>query len=100
MDTIIDKENAKITLVIDEPLNAQHLEELQQKVDELPLGLGTVVTLDCSGMDYICSSGLRIFLGFQKKATSVGTKLIVKGLQPLVKSVFDMTGFTNIFTFE
>lgn len=100
MDTIIDKENACITLVIDEPLNAMHLSDLQTRFDELPLGLGTTIILDCAGMDYICSSGLRIFLTMQKKATSVGAKLIIRKLQPMVMNVFTMTGFNGLFTIE
>lgn len=100
MDKIIDKEKGVITLVIDEPLNAQHLGDLQNQFEQLPLGLGTTVVLDCEGMDYICSSGLRIFLALQKKAVEVGAKLIIRKLQPMVQNVFDMTGFSNLFTFE
>lgn len=100
MDTIIDKENGVITIVIDEPLNAQHLDELSQRFEELPLGLGTKLVLDCEKMDYICSSGLRIFLTMQKKATAVGTKLIIRKLQPMVMNVFTITGFNNLFVFE
>lgn len=100
MDTILDKEKGIITLVIDEPLNAQLLNELQQNFEELNLGFGSTVIIDCEGMSYISSSGLRVFLTMQKKATSVGAKLIIRKLQPIVKNVFNMTGFDNIFVFE
>lgn len=100
MDKILDKSTATITIVIDEPLNAQHLQELQDQVAEITLGFGTKLILDCTNMDYICSSGLRIFLGILKQAESVGATLIVRGVQPLVRNVFDMTGFTSMFQFE
>ena len=56
--------------------------------------------MDCTQMSYICSSGLRIFLAMHKDVTQRGSKLIIRGLQPLVKNVFDMTGFTPIFNIE
>jgi anti-anti-sigma factor len=51
-------------------------------------------------MSYICSSGLRVFLQMHKDVTAAGGKLIIKGLQPLVKNVFNMTGFSNVFNLE
>lgn len=100
MDVICNKDNSTVTITIDEPLNAKHLSDLQEKVKEVHLGFGSHLILDCSGMDYICSSGLREFLGMAKQAKEVGADMKIKGLQPLVKNVFDMTGFTQLFTFE
>jgi anti-anti-sigma factor len=51
-------------------------------------------------MDYICSSGLRVFLSTYKKIAQEGGKLIIRNLQPLVKNVFDMSGFSQIFNIE
>lgn len=100
MDTILDKQTGTITIVIDDPLDATHLKDLQDEVDQLTIGFGTKLVFDCTGMDYICSSGLRIFLAMQKKVSAAGAELKIKGLQPLVKNVFDMTGFTPLFTIE
>ncbi len=100
MDVISNKETSTITITIDEPLNAKHLEKLQEKVKEVHLGFGSHLVLDCSGMEYICSSGLREFLGMAKQAKEVGADMTIKGLQPLVRNVFDMTGFAQLFTIE
>ena len=100
MDTLLNKDTGTITIVVDEPLNALHLKELQDEVDSLTLGFGTKLIFDCAGMDYICSSGLRIFLGMQKKASAAGTELKILHLQPNVKNVFDMTGFSSLFSIE
>ena len=100
MDTLLNKDTGTITIVIDEPLNALHLKELQDEVDSLTLGFGTKLIFDCAGMDYICSSGLRIFLTMQKTAKEAGTELRIRNLQPNVKNVFDMTGFTALFAIE
>lgn len=54
------------------------------------------VMLDCNDMDYISSSGLRVFLQAHKSITSNGGSFSVCKLVPQVKSIFDMTGFSKI----
>lgn len=88
------------TIYIDGPLDAIHLDEVKEKLKEADAHLGDIITLDCTDMSYICSSGLRVFLQMHKDVTEAGGKLIIKGLQPLIKDVFDMTGFGHIFNFE
>lgn len=89
-----------ITIYIDGPLDALHLKDLQDKVDSLENVEGQLVILECAEMTYICSSGLRIFLAMHKDVTARNGKLIIRNLQPLVKNVFDMTGFTQILNIE
>ena len=58
--------------------------------------MGTL-TLDCSGLEYVSSAGLRVLLSTQKKMP-VGMKLI--NVCELVMEVFEMTGFADILTIE
>jgi anti-anti-sigma factor len=51
-------------------------------------------------MTYICSSGLRVFLTLNKNIVAKGGKLVIRNLEPLVKGVFDMSGFSQIFNIE
>lgn len=88
------------TIYIDGPLDAIHLEEIKDDLAEVKTCLGDVIVLDCTSMSYICSSGLRVFLQMHKDVAAAGGKLVIKGLQPLVKNVFDMTGFSQIFNYE
>ena len=53
---------------------------------------GTVI-LDCTQLEYISSSGLRLFL-------SKGGKVIVKAINNEIRSVFMMTGFLNLFEIQ
>ena len=89
-----------MTVYIDGPLDAQHLGEVEEKMKELEINLGDLVVLDCTDMTYICSSGLRSFLTMHKITTQKGSKLVIRGLQPLVKKVFDISGFSQIFNLE
>lgn len=58
--------------------------------------MGTL-TLDCAGLEYVSSAGLRVLLAAQKKMP-VGMKL--KNVCELVMEVFEMTGFADILTIE
>ena len=55
------------------------------------------ITLDCTKLDYISSSGLRLFLSLRKEAASKGGKVIIMNINDEIKKVFMMTGFYNLF---
>jgi stage II sporulation protein AA (anti-sigma F factor antagonist) len=52
---------------------------------------------DCSGLNYISSSGLRVFLIAQKRTMSLNGKLHLCNLQPAIREIFDISGFSTIF---
>ena len=61
------------------------------------------LVLDCSGLDYISSAGLRLLLIIQKRMASkkgifrlVNTKKEVRE----IFDIFDLTGFSSILTIE
>lgn len=47
-------------------------------------------------MEYISSSGLRVFLKLKKYVLAQNERLEVSELQPMVKGVFEMTGFDKL----
>jgi len=53
--------------------------------------------LNCSGMDYISSSGLRVFLVTQKKVIPLKGKLYLSNMQPAIQDIFRISGFSNLF---
>ncbi|MBO7510575.1 MAG: STAS domain-containing protein [Bacteroidales bacterium] len=54
------------------------------------------IELDCSGLEYTSSQGLRVFLMLQKAVQGRGGKMVLTHMQTQVKEVFDITGFSNI----
>jgi len=56
--------------------------------------------LDCSELEYISSSGLRIFLSIRKEAAANGSKVIVRNINADIRQVFVMTGFISLFDIE
>ncbi len=56
------------------------------------------IVVDCDGLEYISSSGLRVFLVAQKKMMSTSGVLKLSGLQPPIQEIFDISGFSQIFS--
>lgn len=61
---------------------------------------GKDIIIDCKELEYIASSGLRLLLGILKKAQDVGSHVVLKNVNDVVKDVLDLTGFVSIFDFE
>ena len=51
-------------------------------------------------MEYISSSGLRIFLSVRKEAVAHGSKVIVRNINADIRQVFMMTGFVSLFEIQ
>ena len=61
---------------------------------------GHDIVLDCTKLDYISSSGLRLFLSLLKVAKPKGSHVFITGMNDNLRQVFAMTGFTNLFEFK
>ena len=55
------------------------------------------LVIDLVGVDYVSSAGLRVLLSSQKRMAGKSMKIV--NAKPAVKEVFDITGFSDIFTF-
>lgn len=58
------------------------------------------IVLDCTDLQYISSSGLRIFLSVRKEAAAHGSKVIVRNINSDIRQVFVMTGFVSLFEIQ
>ena len=58
------------------------------------------VIFDLDGLNYISSSGLRIFVAALKKIRAQGGTLTLRHVGEQVREVLDMTGFAQIFNLE
>ncbi len=94
--TLPDSTVAELVGRLDTPASleiAPAFESLYEKAS------GTVV-IDCSKLEYISSSGLRLFLTLRKSASDKGGRVIVRSICPEIRNVFMMTGFLNLFQIE
>ncbi|MCK9220786.1 MAG: STAS domain-containing protein [Bacteroidales bacterium] len=70
---------------------------LEKKLMDLIDNQQTHILVECSKMDYVSSSGLRILLMALKKITLAKGKFVLCGLQENIREIFEISGFTNIF---
>ncbi len=58
------------------------------------------IILDCNDLEFISSSGLRLFLTLRKATTEKGGKVRIIGINKDIRQVFAITGFSSLFEFE
>lgn len=93
---IIEKDQALVAELagrLDTAVSQEVASRLQPMIDNADRTL----ILDCKDLEYISSSGLRIFLTIRKAAAAKGGKVIVKDISTEIRQVFMMTGFLNLF---
>ena len=97
MEMSIHQENGSITVKLAGRLDTPAAQEIAQEMGALVDEAAEVIVLDCSELDYISSSGLRLFLVLRKSAAEKGGKVIVQNISDSIRNVFMMTGFLNLF---
>lgn len=97
MEMSIHRENGSITVKLAGRLDTPAAQEIAQEMGALVDEAAEVIVLDCSELDYISSSGLRLFLVLRKSAAEKGGKVIVQNISDSIRNVFMMTGFLNLF---
>lgn len=100
MEVNITKENGMVVAAFVGRLDTPASQEIAPQVEQLLGEVAGTVVLDCSKLEYISSSGLRIFLSLRKAAGEKGGKVIVKNISNEIRTVFMMTGFLNLFEIQ
>lgn len=92
------KKSGDITILgITGRLDAYSAAEVEQKLDSVIEGGCVKMVLNLEGLEYISSSGLRVFLAQLKKVRKQQGDLKLAGMKPNIKEVFDIAGFTQLF---
>jgi anti-anti-sigma factor len=55
------------------------------------------LVLDLSALEYVSSAGLRVFMLAARQAKGQQGRLVIADLQDLVKEIFEISGFTEVF---
>ena len=97
MEISIKEENGGFIALFNGRLDTPAAITAQQNMAPLMENADKTITLDCSDLEYISSSGLRLFLALRKETSSKGGKVIIKNINDEIKKVFMMTGFFNLF---
>lgn len=98
MNVTLNYDGTRTIVVLDGRLDTTNVEQFQKDIAPLLEGDKPDIEIDCTGMTYTSSQGLRQFLMLQKSVSSRGGHLVMKNMAPQVKEVFDITGFSHIIT--
>lgn len=97
MKTNIEQLEDKFLVTLEGELDTAAAAEVEKTLQPLYNTDGKDVVIDCQGLEYIASSGLRILISILKGAKAGGSKVTLKNMNEDIKSVFKLTGFINIF---
>jgi anti-anti-sigma factor len=102
MNINVSEDEGRVLVELHGRLDTNSSPELQTTADEILKNSGKIeITIDFESVDFVSSAGLRVLLMLQKKlgAGQEGQRtLSIKNLSGAVREVFDMTGFSSIFT--
>ena len=100
MNTRIEEIDGKYVATLKGEMDTAAAMEAEEVLKPLYKSEGKDVIIDCSGLEYIASSGLRILLSILKGAKASGSHVIMRGVNDDIMNVFKLTGFISIFEFE
>ena len=100
MNVKIEEIDGKYVATLEGEMDTAAAVEAEKVLKPLYNSDGKDVIFDCTGLEYIASSGLRILLSILKGAKAAGSKVVLRGVNDDIKNVFKLTGFISIFEFK
>jgi anti-anti-sigma factor len=100
MKTKIEEIDGKYVATLEGEMDTLAAMEVEETLKPLYQSNGKDVIIDCKGLEYIASSGLRILLSILKGAKATGSKVTLSNVNDDIKNVFKLTGFITLFEFE
>ena len=88
MNATIEELEDKFLVTLEGELDTAAAADVENKLQPLYTANGKDVVIDCSQLEYIASSGLRILI-----------RVTISGMNDDIKDVFKLTGFINLFEF-
>ena len=100
MNTTIKEQDGMMVAVLEGRLDTAAAPETEKALQPLYECEGKDIMFDCTNLEYISSSGLRLFLSVLKAAKPKGSHVYVHNINDDLRKVFTMTGFINLFEFK
>ena len=90
-----ETENGRTVIYLEGRIDTANAPEIEREINSVLDEAAGEPVLDGSGLEYISSAGLRVLMKLRRR---VGSPIEIRGLTPEVYEVFEMTGFTELFT--
>jgi len=100
MTTTIQETEERFVATLAGELDTAAAKDTEEALAPLFDSKGKDILIDCTDLEYISSSGLRILLRILKQAQSAGSRVVLKNVNEVIRDVLDLTGFKSIFGFE
>jgi len=97
MDITIEKENGVSVFAVCGRLDTLNYNDFDSSISKIIDNGDTNILLDCSKLEYISSSGLRVFVKTLKTLNEKGGKLAICGFNDSIKDIFKVTSFIDLF---
>jgi len=89
-----------INAVLSGRLDTTNAEDFSKLIQPLMNGAKNNIVMDCGDLEYISSSGLRMMLTLLKSVKQTEGSLKLLNMRPVIREVFDMTGFSKLFDIQ
>lgn len=100
MKVNILEENGGMTAQLQGRLDTAAAQEVSPDFNTLQENADKNIVIDCTDLEYISSSGLRLFIALRKSSAAKGGSIVIRKMNDSIRNVFTMTGFIRLFTFE
>ncbi len=94
----VTRDNDIILIAMPPRFDANNAPDVESEMKTLLAGNPAKMVLDFTQTDYIASAGLRVLLVVTRAQMKAGGKVALAAIRPHVLKVFEMAGFTSIFT--
>lgn len=91
-------EGQKRVVKVDGRVNTSTAPQFEQGMNAAMDG-ATYIEVDCAGLEFISSAGLRVLLLSQKAMNRQG-KMVLRNVRPEIMDVLEMTGFVDFLDIE
>ena len=99
MNVTIQEQDGNMVAILEGNLNTAAAAATEKAMNPLNDVEGKDIIIDCTGLEYISSAGLRIFLSILQNVEEKGVHVYIKGVNDAINDVFTITGFNHIFEF-
>lgn len=100
METNIINDGGTLTAVLKGRLDTLSTPDFEKSIAPLRENADKKLVLECKELEYISSSGLRVFLALLKQVKGKGGDLLLTHVNSEIRNIFSITGFHKLFTIQ
>ena len=97
MNLEIQEKDGILTGILSGYIDTATAAQVGEKMKPLLEQTNRDIEIDCSQLEYISSSGLRLLLTLRKQVAADGGSLIIRNINDEIRKVFTLTGFFKLF---